>query len=550
MGFKFNSYKTQGDNSSVLKEYRFDPILLIRLVVATVLLVLSLLVSINETLRLVLLILAALIAGYDLALKSLDRLLNRHFLHSDVLIVLSAIVSFFVTFGVEGVAILILYQIGLVLVDYCRYRTRKTALDYITDQDVASFVDQVYQNKYASRAPFEHKVSRIVGLFSVVVAVFALLYAVIIPWISNFSYDVSIHRGLIILVIASPLSVLASLNIVDLVGMAFVAEHGVLFHTAEAFELNSDVGTVVYDKDGIITGGKYKIDFINPDKADTETFLKICAHIAYKSSSPVLQSIIDYYEGEIDKSLIDNFAEVSGIGCKILVNGIDMGLLTKQYCESKEISIPIIANHGQTYYLIVAGKYNGHITLSEEIDEQAKALVNELSDHYIDCILVSSEDKETCTKFARTVDVTEFYYEYDEDKKFNLIKSQQDSDHLGKIMYLHRNPSKYHSDADLDAIYSGTDNISDITIERDCLGSIIFSIDAAKKSLDIAVENTIISFVVKAILIALTLTGFCNLWFAVFIDMAAALGTILNSIRAGRVKRNVVYIDDDYDELP
>ncbi len=46
-----------------------------------------------------------------------------------------------------------------------------------------------------------------------------------------------------------------------------------------------------------------------------------------------------------------------------------------------------------------------------------------------------------------------------------------------------------------------------------------------------AAENAIFAFVVKAILIFLSLTGYCNIWFAIFIDMVAALATILNSIR-------------------
>ena len=223
--------------------------------------------------------------------------------------------------------------------------------------------------------------------------------------------------------------------------------------------------------------------------------------------------------------------------------------MTKRYCESHEIGIPIIATEGTTLYMIIAGKYVGHITLSEEIDEQAKNLINEFNDHDIDCILVSSEDKETCTKFVRTVDVTEFYYEYNEDQKMSLISNQKDNPHLGKILYLYRHPRKYHTDADLDAIYSSSDEISDITIERNCLNSVIFSIDAAKRSTDIAVQNVIIGFVVKAILIALTLTGFCNLWFALFIDLATALGTILNSIRAGQFKTHKVFVDEDYDDF-
>ena len=42
---------------------------------------------------------------------------------------------------------------------------------------------------------------------------------------------------------------------------------------------------------------------------------------------------------------------------------------------------------------------------------------------------------------------------------------------------------------------------------------------------------------------------FCNLWFALFIDLATALGTILNSIQAGQFKTHKVFVDEDYDDF-
>ena len=48
---------------------------------------------------------------------------------------------------------------------------------------------------------------------------------------------------------------------------------------------------------------------------------------------------------------------------------------------------------------------------------------------------------------------------------------------------------------------------------------------------EIAIENAVFAFVVKAILVFLSIIGLCSVWFAVFIDTVAAVATILNSIR-------------------
>ena len=44
-------------------------------------------------------------------------------------------------------------------------------------------------------------------------------------------------------------------------------------------------------------------------------------------------------------------------------------------------------------------------------------------------------------------------------------------------------------------------------------------------------QNAIFVFVIKAILVVLSIIGYSNLWFVVFMDTVAALATLLNAIR-------------------
>ena len=48
---------------------------------------------------------------------------------------------------------------------------------------------------------------------------------------------------------------------------------------------------------------------------------------------------------------------------------------------------------------------------------------------------------------------------------------------------------------------------------------------------EITIENALFAFIIKALLVFLSIVGYCNLWFAIFIDMVAAVATILNTIR-------------------
>ena len=60
--------------------------------------------------------------------------------------------------------------------------------------------------------------------------------------------------------------------------------------------------------------------------------------------------------------------------------------------------------------------------------------------------------------------------------------------------------------------------------------NIPFSLQVCHRIREISIENAVFAFVMKAILIFLSMIGYCNIWFAIFIDMVAAVATILNSI--------------------
>jgi cation transport ATPase len=56
-------------------------------------------------------------------------------------------------------------------------------------------------------------------------------------------------------------------------------------------------------------------------------------------------------------------------------------------------------------------------------------------------------------------------------------------------------------------------------------------IQISHRTKELIAENAIFVFVIKAILVFLSIIGYSNLWFVVFIDTVAALATLLNAIR-------------------
>ena len=53
----------------------------------------------------------------------------------------------------------------------------------------------------------------------------------------------------------------------------------------------------------------------------------------------------------------------------------------------------------------------------------------------------------------------------------------------------------------------------------------------SKRVREICIENALFAFIVKCVLIFLSIIGYCNLWLAVVLDFATAIATVLNTVR-------------------
>jgi len=551
---KLNREQGRGDDtsSSSTGNYSFDSLLLIRLIISIALVILSLLIDIPIVLKYVLLIISAIISGYEIIIGCINEILSGNYLCSAALITVATLLTFISGFPSEAASLIILFQIGLILIDYVQYRTKKSAYDFVNNQEAINYIEDLFWNENESKrekTPFEKSIARRFKYIALALVAFAVLYALFCPLLSSFNYRVSIHRAAMILVIATPISVISSLYLSDLVGISYTAVNGVLFKKVPSFEKTAFTSSVIYDIDGILSSGSYVITAINPGRIDSSTFMKMCVHVAYKSSSEPYKSIVGAYTDEISEELCSQFTEIQGLGCKITVNGTEMGLVTDEYCDAKGIYIPLVRSGEKVLYFIMDDQYIGYISLDEISDESALNLFNDLNSNNILSILVTEQDKDKCSKLARSLDVSEFYYDCDKNKKLEIVKAHQEEEHNGKTLYLYNRPTNQHSKADIDVSFARDNQYSDVYVRFDSLDSLVFSFGVSQKAFNISRENVAFSLLIKLILLIMILTGFSNIWFAIFIDICAALATILNTIRVGALKIKDLYDDNEENSL-
>ena len=117
------------------KAGKLDNVLVIRLVIAAVIFALALTVSMPNFVRILLFVVSALAAGYDLVIDAINSVEGKDFFASSLLVSLTVIISFIIGYSAEAAALVLVYQIGLILVEYVEERSRKSAIELLRGEE-------------------------------------------------------------------------------------------------------------------------------------------------------------------------------------------------------------------------------------------------------------------------------------------------------------------------------------------------------------------------------------------------------------------------------
>ena len=508
--------------------------LVIRLVLASVIFAVALILTIPEFLRILLLVLSAGIAGYDIILRSVDAVLNGNYFDAPVLLLLISIIAFFVGFATEGAALILLYQIGLLLLNFAKEHTKRAALDLVADreEDVIAHMREVADDEQSCSMAIENVMRSSAGTILRVAMLLAVVYAIALPLFTSFGFLISIHRALIILLIATPMSVVASIPVAGLVGLCSSAGRGLVFNDAYSMEAMADASVAVIDKNGVFTDECPRVISMYSDVLDQDTFLNFVAHAVYYSEQPVANAISAVFDRDYRLDVIKDFREIPGYGVELSIDGIPVTFATGEYLRGRGLDIKEPDDTvGQSFYMVVAGRKMGRVVISSDVNPSLENLVPELKSAGIGrCILLCEDGKEAGQEFAEAMNFSEMYAQCTPRKKLEIV-DETTRKTKGAVLFLYAGGIEQHSAAAVDIRVSKRARYADAIVSANELGSLPIVKQISKRVREICIENALFAFIVKSILIFLSIIGYCNLWLAVVLDFATAIATVLNTIR-------------------
>ncbi len=508
--------------------------LVIRLVIATVVFAISLIVSMPDFVSIILLVLVSVIAGYDIILSAVDAVEGGSFFDTPVIVVVTAVLAFFIGFGIEGAALVLLYQIGMLLLRFAKDHTKKAALELVQDQDeqIIQQMREIVADDEKTYMSIRNVMGESAGLVLKLAMLLALAYAIVMPVLTGMSFSVSIHRALMILLVATPFSVVASIPTAGAVGLCQSAKYGVVFGEAYSLEAMADVSAAVFDKSGIFAEECPRIIAMHSDVLDYDTFLNFVAHAVYYSEQPIANAISAVFDHDYKLDVIKDFREIPGYGVELSIDGINVVFATRELLEQRGIALPDSGNElGTAYYMVVAGRPMGKVVVSSDVNQDLEDLVPEMKAAGVSrCVLLSEDSKEAGQQFAEMMNFSEMYAQCGTEKKLAII-SEIARKTKGAVLFVYANGIETHSAAAVDIRVSSRARYADAIVLPDAVSNLPVAKHVSRRVREICVENALFAFIVKAVLIFLSIIGYCNLWFAIFLDFVAAVATVLNTIR-------------------
>lgn len=509
-------------------------ILAIRMVVAAIFFAVAVLVKMPTVVRIVLLAVSLIISGFDLLIDAVNSVERKDFFATSLILISSAVIAFVIGYAAEGAALVLVYQVGLIALSFVDRKTRKTASDMLDDcdEDISASLKEIIKEKEPCELRLSDTILHNGGRILKYTMVLALVYAFVLPFLGDYNYRVSIHRALMILLVCTPASLIAAMPLTALIAICFAGQQGIVFRKASAMEDAASTNVAVFDKTGVFSEGEPHILSIQSNLIDQRTFMNFAAHAVYYSEQPFARAISAAYNSDYKLDVISDFKEIPGSGVELNVAGNPVVLASGTYFTEKGVRIPQDRpENGAAYYMTVAGRYVGQIVVSDSLNDGARQLADDMHELGIQrCVLFTEDENAESERFGDMLNFHEVYGECDTEKKLQLL-SEMAQNTQNHTMYVYANGFEAHSGADVDVRISKKGKYADALIPADKLDRLPFAIQICRRMYEIATENAVLAFAVKAILIFLSMIGYSSLWFVVFMDFAAAIATQLHASR-------------------
>jgi len=421
-----------------------------------------------------------------------------------------------------------------------------------TDTTLARIIHLV-EEAQSQKAPSQRFVDTFARYYTPAVFAVALLVWLVPPLLAGAAWTVWTYRALVLLVIACPCALVISTPVSIVSGLTALARRGVLIKGGAVLEAVGKLTALATDKTGTITEGRPRVTQIIPfNSKSAREILRVAAAIDTHSQHPLAQAVVAFAtEQKVAFPRADNYQARNGRGAEGELDGHHYFVGNHRFAHelavcSSALEQKLAEIEGQAQSVVVVGhkphadcpgEVLGVLAVGDAVRPNAAQAVRALHDAGIrQVVMLSGDNQRTVDAIARQVGIDQAHGDLlPEDKVQRVRDLMARHKHTGMIGDgVNDAPAMAVASVGIAMGAAGTDTAietADMALMQDDLSQVAEAIRTGRRTVRVIQANIAFALGVKAIFLALALTGHTSLWLAILADTGATLVVIANALR-------------------
>ncbi|NEZ56184.1 heavy metal translocating P-type ATPase [Adonisia turfae] len=408
-------------------------------------------------------------------------------------------------------------------------------------------VIRLVQQAQTEAPPSQQFIERFERGYAKVIVITGILLGILPPFLLGWTWEETIYRALIFLVVASPCALMASIMPTLLSGIANGARRGILFKNGAQLEQIGRVRAIAFDKTGTLTTGHLQVVNMVAAQPDSNQLLQVAAALESLSEHPIGDAIVQAArqqnltwatatnaQAQAGQGLTANLEGQSTVVGKAVFVRTQVKTISPHWLEQSQQW----ESEGKTVVWVAqAGELLGLIAVADIVRPAAAQAVARLKQLGIEhVVMLTGDNLRTASSIAEHVGVDQVYAELlPEDKVEVIRKLQQQYQSVAMVGDgINDAPALAQATVGIAMGAAGSDvalETADIVLMGDRLERLEHAIHLGRRAQSIVKQNIVFALSFVVILLILNFAGNITLPFGVLGHEGSTVLVTLSGLR-------------------
>jgi Cd2+/Zn2+-exporting ATPase len=418
----------------------------------------------------------------------------------------------------------------------------------LANESLFSKIIELVQQAESEKSPSQLFIERFEGLYVKFVLVAVVITMLVPALFFEWSWSEAFYRAMVLMVVASPCALVASIMPATLSAISYSARKGVLVKGGVHLERLAGTKIIALDKTGTLTKGQPVVtDFLTKDDVNYHELTSVVLSVEEQSTHPVANSIVGYLlENKTSRADVTDVQETPGMGMQAYAAGTLWRIGKSEYVGNEraldflKTKGEALTDEGKTVvYIKRDEEIVGYLALIDSVRESTKRAIKELKQEGIHTVMITGDNERTANTIAKLAEVDEYIANCLPEDKVKKVKMLQKKYGTVTMIGDGINDAPALATANVGiSMGEGTDaalETADIILIKNDLSKIRETILLSKKMNRIIKQNVFFSIAVIALLILSNFFQMIDLPFGVIGHEGSTILVILNGLRLLRL---------------